>query len=258
MEFGAERIIRIGLRQAQNQPVYNPLYEHSELSSSDSNHTSPAHTPVTWHSNQLFNQLVGVSMDYYTGQMPLQGTTHKWDGVTRGSTYEEGRAALQLMDLSMRTRALGGDSSKQYNLSDRLTLVGSCIISDSTGERVISLFKQQASSYIAASKNNRYMPYDEAVKIGISLIKPHVPAATQAADAERAFLARLDKRYKPIAAAAQAANLLAATPEQLAAAQAAVDSAQTALAALGDATTQQAGEDAAAFAARQQAHSCSN
>ena len=178
--------------------------------------------------------------------------TAQWDGMSSGKQYEQYRSGMQLHDIDLVTKAAIADVTRQVPAAARLSIFATHIQPESTARSLYDRFVRLCSYYIEQTKRNRYMPLSEANLVCSSLLHEFVHAASQLSEAERALLLKLQVEYAPIAAAAQQANLLAATPEQIAAATATLTAAQSSVGSVGAAPTQEQGEAAASFQSRQQ------
>lgn len=132
------------------------------------------------------------------------------------------------------------------------------IARDSTGYEVIEQYKRECSHYFSQAKLNRYMSYEEALRIGTELVRSHVPAAPQATAALRALTTRLNIHYKPYSDAAELEILVAPTATVVNTAMSAASGTASALQAIGNAPQQGEGETVQQFAARQQQYYCSS
>jgi hypothetical protein len=202
--------------------------------------------------NPLYQQSSNQELfDMLTSTSSSSAATAQWDGMSSGKQYEQYRSGMQLHDIDLVTKAAIADATRQVPAAARLSIFATHIQPESTGRRLHERFVRLCSHYIEQTKRNRYVPLSEANKVCFSLLPEFVHAASQLLEAERALLLKLDAEYAPIAAAAQQANLLAGTPEQIAAATATLTAAQSSVSSVGATLTQEQGEDAASFQSRQ-------
>ena len=144
----------------------------------------PASPPVSpRHIVNPFVALLAYDYDMDPTLLPTNAPVHKWDGVSKGAKYEQGRAHMQFNDAMTRARALNVNPAAgiaQYHASQRLDIILSMIPPTTPAYRAVENIQVDFSHYINQTRRNKFPSFQEVLRIATNRVTLEIPAATRA------------------------------------------------------------------------------